>query len=85
MSSIEPAPPPGGPRLWAASAARGVAWLLSRLLLGAVFYGVFTPLAALRRLAGREPLGLAWRPAHAPSSWWRPRNPRPPSHFEKSS
>jgi len=43
-------------------------WLVSGLVVGLIFYGVFTPIGALFRLMGRDPL-LLKRPSG--SSYWR--------------
>ncbi len=43
-------------------------WLVSRLLMGAIYYGLFTPLAVLLRLKGRDVL-LRRRPADRPTYW----------------
>src|SRR5262245_2437164 len=48
-----------------------VGWVVSRLLLAAVYYGLITPLALAFRLAGRDPLGR--RPAPDAATYWRPR------------
>lgn len=48
-----------------------IGWLVSRLLLGLVFFGVFTPLAAVFRLMGRDELQL--RKQAQLASYWRPK------------
>jgi hypothetical protein len=48
-----------------------VGWSLSHLLLALVFFGLFTPLAWILRLIGRDPLGRRLEPAR--QSYWRPR------------
>ncbi len=50
-----------------------VGWLMSRVLLAVLYYGVLTPIGVLLRLGGRDPLERrfdreAW-------SYWRPRPP----------
>ena len=45
-------------------------WVNSRILLGLLYYGVFTPLGFLLRLAGRDPLR---RRGPAAASYWIPR------------
>lgn len=42
-------------------------WVVSRLILAIVFYGVVTPIGLLLRLAGRDPLAL--RTKKKPSYW----------------
>jgi hypothetical protein len=53
--------------------ASAMGWAVSHALLAALFYGVFTPVAAVMRLTGVDPLlsrlppgTSAWRPAKAP-------------------
>jgi hypothetical protein len=46
-------------------------WLTSRLLLGAVFYCVFTPLGLFFQLIGRDPLGC--NDSHHASTYWQPK------------
>src|SRR6516162_7229960 len=48
-----------------------LAWLVSNVLLACLFYGVFTPLGVVFRLAGRDSLGLRLRPGR--ESYWLPR------------
>jgi hypothetical protein len=48
-----------------------VGWTISRALLGFLFFGVFTPVALLLRLRGRDALGL--RPPPAVDSYWTPK------------
>jgi hypothetical protein len=50
-------------------------WVTSRLLLAALYYGVFTPLGLLLRLAGRDALRL--RPCPQQASYWVEK-PAPP-------
>lgn len=59
-------------------------WLISRLLLGIVFYCLFTPLGLFFRLVGRDPLGRHLQPGAA--SYWSPK-PQPEgirSYFHQS-
>ncbi len=46
-------------------------WLTSRLLLAALYYGVFTPLGLALRLTGRD--GLRLRPCPQQASYWAER------------
>jgi hypothetical protein len=48
-----------------------IGWLVSRLVLAALFYGVFAPFGLVFRLAGRDALALRRRPDR--DSHWRPR------------
>jgi hypothetical protein len=50
-------------------AAFPIGWTVSRLVLGIVFYLVFTPVAIVFRLAGRDALRLRRR---RPESYWVP-------------
>lgn len=50
--------------------------IVSPIALGVLFYGVFTPIGAVMRLAGKDPLCLA-RDRAAPS-YWRGRDPPGP-------
>ena len=45
-----------------------IGWVVSRLMLGLVYYGLFTPLALIFRLIGRDELRLK-RPAGQESHW----------------
>lgn len=57
--------------------------IVSPVALGVLFYGVFTPIGAIIRLTGRDPLRLA-RDAEA-SSYWSGREPPgpPPQSMER--
>jgi hypothetical protein len=46
-------------------------WVTSRLLLAALYYGVFTPLGLALRLLGRDALRL--RPCPRQASYWAPK------------
>jgi hypothetical protein len=48
--------------------ASPLGWIVSHLLLAIVYYGVFTPLALVFRVMGRNPLKLR-RPVDAKSYW----------------
>ena len=45
-----------------------IGWVVSRLLLAILFYGVVTPMGLVLRLGGRDPLRLA-RPAARTTYW----------------
>ena len=47
-----------------------IGWVVSHLLLGAVFYCLFAPLGLLFRLIGRDALGLR---RSAAESYWQPK------------
>jgi hypothetical protein len=48
-----------------------VGWTVSRIVLGMVFYGLFTPLGWIFRFAGRDELILRPRPDEV--TYWRPK------------
>ena len=50
-----------------------IGWLVSRLILGVLFYGMFTPIAAVFRLARRDALALQPQPQAA--TYWRRKPP----------
>jgi hypothetical protein len=56
--------------VWTA-AAFPVGWVMSRVLLAAVFFGLFWPLGLVLRLLGRDPLALRPRPYAV--SYWAPK------------
>jgi hypothetical protein len=45
-----------------------IGWVVSRLLLAILFYGIVTPMGLVLRLSGRDPLRLA-RPAARTTYW----------------
>jgi hypothetical protein len=62
--------------------AEGMSFLITRLILGMVFFLVVTPIGVVKRLSGWDPLSRRGRRS---ASYWRPyserqRNPR---HYEK--
>ncbi len=57
-----------------------IGFVLSYLILGAVFFGLFAPLAILFRLIGRD--ALRRRPASAAETYWqKARPPRPKADY----
>jgi hypothetical protein len=48
-----------------------IGWVVSKVVLAGLYYGVFTPLGLAFRLAGRDVLGLRFEPAWA--SYWEDR------------
>jgi polyferredoxin len=48
-----------------------IGWLVSRVLLGTIYYGIFTPVALIFRLLGRDALRL--RPRHDLPTYWLPK------------
>ena len=55
-----------------------IGWIVSRVTLGVLFYGLFTPVAWTLRLKGRDELGLKQQPEV--TSYWH----RKPSATDKS-
>jgi hypothetical protein len=53
-------------------------WINTRIILGVIFYMVFTPVGLLMRLFGRDPLSLR---SSASDSYRVPREPRPGTHM----
>ena len=45
-----------------------IGWLVSRVILGILFYGLFTPVAWIFRLKGRDSLGL--KPQPGAETYW---------------
>ena len=50
--------------------------IVSPIVLGVIFFGLFTPIAFLMRLVGRDELRLRFKPC---KSYWKVREPRDPS------
>ena len=57
-----------------------IGWIVSRLVLGFVFYGLFAPLGLLFRLMGRDPLQLRRRP-NATTYWLTKPAPTDPKRY----
>ena len=53
----------------------------SKILLGVVFYLVITPIGIIRRLLGKDPMGM--RPRDDVDSYRVIRKPRPASHLKR--
>jgi hypothetical protein len=49
-----------------------IGWVVSRLILGLLFFGIVTPVGLVLRLTGRDPLLL--RPVRGADSYWRARS-----------
>ena len=66
---------------WRALHALG--WVNTRLILGALFFLILTPVGALRRWLGWDPLSLKRRPGE--TSRWAPspESHRDPKHYER--
>jgi hypothetical protein len=65
-------------RAWMTLGA-GLAWINTRILLGAVFYGLITPMAVVMRLLGYDPMHRAWD--RAAESYRVKRQPRSAAHM----
>jgi len=48
-----------------------IGWLVSRVLLAVLFFGMFTPLGLVFRLLGRDPLRKQWKQGQ--STYWVPK------------
>lgn len=57
-----------------------IGWVVSRLVLGVIFYGLFTPVAWLFRLAGRDALLLKPKP-RAETYWSRKPSAANPAQY----
>jgi hypothetical protein len=68
-------------RLWMGLAA-GMSFVMTRVILTAVFFLLVTPIGLLRRMFGGDPLQRRGAPSE---SYWRPYQSRQsdPRHFEK--
>ena len=65
-------------RFWMAVGAV-LGWINTRLILGVLFYGLFTPLGLIMRLRGKDPMR---RTLHPEADTYRVvRQPRPASHM----
>jgi Saxitoxin biosynthesis operon protein SxtJ len=58
-----------------------LAWINTRIILGVVFYVIVTPIGALRRWLGKDPMGRQLRSDL--DSYRITRKPRPASHLTK--
>jgi thiol:disulfide interchange protein len=69
-------------RAWMAL-AEALAWVSTRVILGLLFFLVFAPLGAWRRMRGWDPLNR--RAAGDRQSFWQPYSDRQadPKHYEK--
>jgi hypothetical protein len=68
-------------RLWMGM-AEAMGFVMTRVILGLVFFLIVTPIGLLRRLTGGDPLG---RRAQRTESYWKPYTERraDPKHYEK--
>ena len=65
-------------RLWM-TVDEVLGWINTRLILGVVFYGIFTPLGLLMRLRGQDPMRHTLAPEV--DAYRVVRRPRPSSHM----
>ena len=61
--------------------AHVLGWINTRVILGLVFFGLVTPIGAIRRWLGKDPMGQQLRPDAG--TYRISRQPRPPSHLTK--
>jgi hypothetical protein len=68
-------------RLWMAL-GEGMGFVMTRVILGVIFFLFVTPIGLIRRLSGGDPLG---RRARRTESYWKPYGERRnnPKHYEK--
>jgi hypothetical protein len=59
----------------------GLGWLNTRIILGTIFYGLFTPVALLRRSRGGDHMQLRWEPKV--DTYRVVRQPRARSHMTR--
>lgn len=59
-----------------------IGWLNTRLILGIVFYGVLTPIALIRRWAGKNSMTFPFDPS-VDSYWVNVQKDRLPENYEK--
>ena len=60
-----------------------IGWVVTRVLLTAIYFGVFTPIGLALRLAGRDPMSRRLDPAA--TTYWirRKRTPQPREYFSQ--
>ena len=57
-----------------------IGWTVSQVIVGLMYYGLFTPIGIFFRLIGRDALGLARRPGA--ESYWSPKTtPTDPKRY----
>jgi hypothetical protein len=66
-------------RLWM-TMGEILGWINTRILLGLIFYGIFTPLGLLMRLRGKDPMRRTLTPEA--DTYRVVRQPRPSSHMQ---
>jgi hypothetical protein len=63
------------------TAGHVLGWINTRIILGAVFVGVITPIGMVRRWLGKDPMGCKLRPDL--ESYRIPRLPRSAAHLKR--
>ena len=53
----------------------------TKIILGLIFYLVFTPVALFLKLFGRDPMDRKWK-EETGASYWKPSNKQPRKHME---
>ena len=67
-------------RVWM-TLGEGLGWINTRIILGAIFYGVFTTVGLCMRLRGKDPMRRRWEPD---AETYRVEcQPRPGSHMAR--
>jgi hypothetical protein len=56
-------------------------WINTRIILSIIFYGVFTPVAMVMRMRGKDPMRRGWDPNR--ESYREIREPRPGTHMQR--
>ena len=56
-------------------------WINTRIILSIIFYGVFTPVAIVMRMRGKDPMRRGWDPNL--ESYREVREPRPGTHMQR--
>jgi hypothetical protein len=56
-------------------------WINTRIILGAIFFGVVTPIGLIRRVLRKDNMGRSTRPDL--DSYRQPRSARPASHMTR--
>lgn len=60
-------------------AGHALGWINTRILLGIVYYALLTPIGAIMRLSGRDPMRRVFSPEA--DTYRVPRSPRSPRHL----
>jgi len=63
------------------AAGEVLGWINTRIILSIIFYGVFTPVAIVMRMRGKDPMRRGWDPNL--ESYREVREPRPGTHMQR--